>query len=105
VARTVRALAKGNSQRACPHVSENGRLRLALREIYHQPSEDAASWAIPSRLEPMKKVACRIEHHRDGILRWCTCQNPPTAQSRASKVSCGPPRPKRAATAYCAIPW
>jgi transposase len=54
------------------------RLRLAFQEIYAAPSHDWGelilnrwySWAIRSRLEPMKKVARTIKQHRDGILRW-----------------------------------
>jgi len=54
------------------------RLRLAFQEIYTAPSHDGGelilnrwySWAIRSRLEPMKKVARTIKQHRDGILRW-----------------------------------
>jgi len=54
------------------------RLRLAFQEIYTAPSHDWGelilnrwySWAIRSRLEPMKKVARTIKQHRDGILRW-----------------------------------
>jgi transposase len=54
------------------------RLRLAFQEVYKELSLDWAelfldrwySWAIRSRLEPMKKVARTIKHHRDGILRW-----------------------------------
>src|SRR5262252_3651189 len=54
------------------------RIRLAFQEIYNQPSEGWGelildrwySWAIRSRLEPIKKVARTINRHRDGILRW-----------------------------------
>jgi transposase len=54
------------------------RIRLAFQEIYNQPSEGWGelildrwySWAIRSRLEPIKKVARTIKRHRDGILRW-----------------------------------
>lgn len=54
------------------------RLRLAFQEIYNCPFRDWGelilnrwySWAIRSRLEPMKKVAQTIKQHRDGILRW-----------------------------------
>ena len=53
-------------------------LRLAFQEIYNAPSHEWGelildhwySWAIRSRLEPMKKVARTIKQHRDGILRW-----------------------------------
>jgi len=54
------------------------RIRLAFQDIYSCPSRDWAelvlnrwySWAIRSRLEPIKKVARTVERHRDGILRW-----------------------------------
>jgi transposase len=54
------------------------RLRLAFQDIYTAPSHEWGelilnrwySWAIRSRLEPMKKVARTIKLHRDGILRW-----------------------------------
>ena len=54
------------------------RIRLAFQEVYNQPSEGWGelildrwySWAIRSRLEPIKKVARTINRHRDGILRW-----------------------------------
>jgi len=54
------------------------RLRLAFQDIYQQPShawgelflERWYSWAIRSRLEPMKDAARTIRRHRDGILRW-----------------------------------
>jgi transposase len=56
------------------------RIRLAFQEIYQQPSGDWGalfldrwySWAIRSRLEPMKDAARSIMRHRDGILRWFT---------------------------------
>jgi transposase len=56
------------------------RLRLAFQEIYDQPSPGWGelvldrwySWAIRSRLEPMKEAARSIMRHRDGILRWFT---------------------------------
>jgi transposase len=56
------------------------RLRLAFQEIYEQPSPGWGelildrwySWAIRSRLEPMKDAARTIMRHRDGILRWFT---------------------------------
>ena len=54
------------------------RIRLAFQEIYNCPSGDWGelvlnrwySWAIRSRLEPIKKVAHTVKRHRDGILRW-----------------------------------
>src|SRR5215470_11129878 len=54
------------------------RIRLAFQAIYICPSRDSAelildhwhSWAIRSRLEPIKKVARTVKRHRDGILRW-----------------------------------
>jgi transposase len=54
------------------------RIRLAFQEIYNCPSRDWAelvlnrwySWAIRSRLEPIKKVARTVKRHRDGILSW-----------------------------------
>jgi transposase len=54
------------------------RIRLAFQDIYSCPSRDWAelvlnrwySWAIRSRLEPIKKVARTVQRHRDGILRW-----------------------------------
>jgi len=54
------------------------RIRLAFQDIYNCPSRDWGelvlnrwySWAIRSRLEPIKKVARTIKRHRDGILRW-----------------------------------
>jgi transposase len=53
-------------------------LRLAFQEIYQQPThgwgelflERWYSWAIRSRLEPMKDAARTVMRHRDGILRW-----------------------------------
>ena len=56
------------------------RLRLAFQDIYDQPSPGWGelildrwySWAIRSRLEPMKDAARTIMRHRDGILRWFT---------------------------------
>ena len=56
------------------------RLRLAFQDIYEQPSSGWGelildrwySWAIRSRLEPMKDAARTIMRHRDGILRWFT---------------------------------
>lgn len=53
-------------------------LRLAFQEIYQQPSltwgelflDRWYSWAIRSRLEPMKDAARTVMRHRDGILRW-----------------------------------
>jgi transposase len=54
------------------------RIRLAFQDIFSCPSRDWAelvlnrwySWAIRSRLEPIKKVARTVKRHRDGILRW-----------------------------------
>src|SRR5262249_61260299 len=54
------------------------RIRLAFQDMYNCPSQDWAelvlnrwySWAIRSRLEPIKKVARTVKRHRDGILRW-----------------------------------
>ena len=54
------------------------RIRLAFQEIFDQPSHDWAelilhrwyTWAIRSRLEPIKKVARTVKRHSDGILRW-----------------------------------
>ena len=54
------------------------RIRLAFQEIFDQPSYEWAalildswySWAIRSRLEPIKKVARTVKRYRDGILRW-----------------------------------
>ena len=56
------------------------RLRLAFQDIYEQPSPGWGelildrwySWAIRSRLEPMKNAARTVMRHRDGILRWFT---------------------------------
>jgi transposase len=53
-------------------------LRLAFQEIYQQPTHGWGelfldrwySWAIRSRLEPMKDAARTVMRHRDGILRW-----------------------------------
>ena len=53
-------------------------IRLAFQEIYQQPTwewgemflERWYSWAIRSRLEPIKDVARTVMKHRDGILRW-----------------------------------
>ena len=54
------------------------RLRLAFQDMYDAPSLDWGElifdrwygWAIRSRLEPMKKTARTLKHHRDGVLRW-----------------------------------
>src|SRR5437899_2384744 len=54
--------------------------RLAFQDIYEQPSPGWGelildrwySWAIRSRLEPMKEAARTIMRHHDGILRWFT---------------------------------
>ena len=53
-------------------------IRLAFQEIYQQPTwewgemflERWYSWAIRSRLEPIKDAARTVMRHRDGILRW-----------------------------------
>ena len=53
-------------------------LRLAFQDVYAQPSRGWAelmmdrwdSWAIRSRIEPIKAVAKTIRRHRDGILAW-----------------------------------
>ena len=53
-------------------------IRLAFQEIYSQPTwewgqmflERWYSWAIRSRLEPIKDVARTVMRHRNGILRW-----------------------------------
>jgi len=53
-------------------------LRLAFQEVYAQPSRGWAeammnkwlSWAMRSRIEPIKAVARTIRRHRDGILAW-----------------------------------
>jgi transposase len=54
------------------------RIRLAFQEIYQQPNSDWGalfldrwySWAIRSRLEPIKEAARTVMRHRDGILAW-----------------------------------
>jgi transposase len=54
------------------------RIRLAFQEVYSQPNWDWGarfldrwySWAIRSRLEPIKEAARTIKKHRDGILAW-----------------------------------
>jgi transposase len=54
------------------------RIRLAFQEIYQQSSSDWGalfldrwySWAIRSRLEPIKDAARTVMRHRDGILAW-----------------------------------
>jgi transposase len=54
------------------------RIRLAFQEIYNCPSRDWGelvldhwySWAIRSRLEPIKHTARTIKRYREGILRW-----------------------------------
>ena len=53
-------------------------LRCAFQEVYAQPTRGWAelmidkwdSWAMRSRIEPMKDVARTIRKHRDGILAW-----------------------------------
>ena len=57
-------------------------IRLAFQEIYRQPNWDWGalfldrwySWAIRSRLEPIKEAARTVMRHRDGILRWFDSQ-------------------------------
>ena len=54
------------------------RIRLAFQEVYNQPNWDWGarfldrwySWAIRSRLEPIKEAARTIKKHSDGILAW-----------------------------------
>jgi transposase len=53
-------------------------IKLAFQEIYQQPTRAWGtlvldrwySWAIRSRLDPMKEAARTIMRHRDGILSW-----------------------------------
>jgi transposase len=53
-------------------------LRCAFQEVYAQPTRGWAelmldnwdSWAIRSRIEPIKAVAKTIRRHRHGILAW-----------------------------------
>ena len=53
-------------------------IRLAFQELYKQPTRDWGalvldrwySWAIRSRLDPIKQAARTIMTHRDGILAW-----------------------------------
>ena len=53
-------------------------IRLAFQEIYQQPTSAWGamfldrwySWAIRSRLEPIKEAARTVMRHRDGILSW-----------------------------------
>ena len=53
-------------------------MRLAFQEVYGQPTRGWAelmmdkwdSWAMRSRIEPMKAVARTIRKHDDGILAW-----------------------------------
>jgi transposase len=53
-------------------------IRLAFQEIYQQPNSDWGalfldrwySWAIRSRLDPIKEAARTVMRHRDGILAW-----------------------------------
>jgi transposase len=53
-------------------------LRVAFQTMYRQPARDWAkehlddwlSWAMRSRLEPMKDAARSIRRHRHGILAW-----------------------------------
>ena len=69
------------------------RLRLAFQEIYTAPSHD---WGEKSR-EPSSNIATAS---CDGSI-----PKSPTASSRASTASSRPPRPRRVATAQCAISW
>src|SRR5262245_38878400 len=54
------------------------RIRLAFQEVYNQPTwewgarflERWYSWAIRSRLDPIKEAARTIKKHSDGILAW-----------------------------------
>jgi transposase len=53
-------------------------IKLAFQEIYQQPTRAWGalvldrwySWAIRSRLDPIKEAARTIMRHRDGILSW-----------------------------------
>ena len=53
-------------------------IRLAFQEIYQQPTWEWGarfldrwySWAIRSRLDPIKDAARTVMKHRDGILSW-----------------------------------
>jgi transposase len=53
-------------------------IRLAFQEVYSQPTREWGelfldrwySWAIRSRLDPIKDAARTILKHRDGILGW-----------------------------------
>ena len=53
-------------------------IRSAFQEIYRQPTYEWGalfldrwySWAIRSRLQPMKDAARTVMRHRDGILAW-----------------------------------
>lgn len=53
-------------------------LRCAFQEVYAQPTRGWAelmmdkwdSWAMRSRIEPIKAVAKTVRRHRDGILAW-----------------------------------
>ena len=53
-------------------------LRVAFQTLYRQPIrqwaeehlDDWLSWAMRSRLDPMKDAARTIRRHRDGILAW-----------------------------------
>jgi transposase len=57
-------------------------LRVAFQTMYRQPIRDWAeqhldswlSWAMRSRLEPMKGAAQTIRRHREGILAWFDSQ-------------------------------
>lgn len=54
------------------------RIKLLLQDIYQQESRDDAeqllarwySWAIRSRLEPVKEAARTIRRHWEGVLSW-----------------------------------
>ncbi|MCL4768062.1 MAG: ISL3 family transposase [Hyphomicrobiaceae bacterium] len=53
-------------------------IRLAFQEVYQQPSRPWGellldrwySWAIRSRLDPIKDAARTVMKHRDGVLSW-----------------------------------
>ena len=53
------------------------RIKLAFQDIFQQAPDNAEwslkawySWAIRSRLEPIKQFAQTVKRHWDGILRW-----------------------------------
>jgi transposase len=53
-------------------------IRLAFRDLYDQPSPEAAAdhlkrwyfWATHSRLQPIIDAARTVKCHQDGVLRW-----------------------------------